>query len=526
MRALSAGVAALWLWSAAAAAAQPQVTSERPDTVAVTAYRDRPAVTGARARREMDDPRTGLALITETRTIDLPKGPASVSFRGVADGLIPESVAVEGLPDGVLERNYRFDLLSPGSLLERFVGEQVRLVRTHRVSGRVVEETARVRSGPNGVVLELADGLEALSCSGAPERLVFDRVPEGLGASPTLSVTTLSAAAGRRTVRLSYLTTGLEWSADYVARIRPDGRGLDLSGWITLENQGATGFVNAPTQVVAGNLARDREALPETPDPVNVTLRCWPSDRTHTQPRSGRAPAPLAQGGFDEVDGDFYEEGEVESVVVTGSRIRRVVQGDLGDYKLYTLPEPTTVAARQTKQVLFLEQEGVPFERVYTFTLDPDAFTDEDAAVEVTLRMENTAAGGLGKPLPDGTVSVRERDGRGRLVLAGEQLLRDTPVGAPLRLVIGRALDVIVEPRVVAEDDLPNGRVRRVIEAVLLNAKPHAVRLDLRHAGEQGVNPVRRTSHRSRMEDGYPTWTFRLAPGARQVLRYTTLAEN
>ena len=61
------------------------------------------------------------------------------------------------------------------------------------------------------------------------------------------------------------------------------------------------------------------------------------------------------------------ESSEVDEIIVTGSRVTRKLaeQGELGDYKIYTLPEPTTVAARQTKQVRFLDQPSVTYERVY-----------------------------------------------------------------------------------------------------------------------------------------------------------------
>ena len=45
------------------------------------------------------------------------------------------------------------------------------------------------RSGSNGGgVLQTAAGIEALRCSGLAETLVYDRVPTGLSARPTLSV--------------------------------------------------------------------------------------------------------------------------------------------------------------------------------------------------------------------------------------------------------------------------------------------------------------------------------------------------
>ena len=58
-------------------------------------------------------------MISETREVDLPAGRTRIRFEGVADAIIPASAAVEGLPGAVIERNFDYDLLDPGSLIEK-----------------------------------------------------------------------------------------------------------------------------------------------------------------------------------------------------------------------------------------------------------------------------------------------------------------------------------------------------------------------------------------------------------------------
>src|SRR3546814_18180445 len=50
---------------------------------------------------------------------------------------------------------------------------------------------------------------------------------------------------------------------------------------------------------------------------------------------------------------------------------RKVVEEQLGDLKLYRVPEPTTVASRQSTQVRLLDRAGVPVERIYTAEIGP-----------------------------------------------------------------------------------------------------------------------------------------------------------
>ena len=57
-----------------------------------------------------------------------------------------------------------------------------------------------------------------------------------------------------------------------------------------------------------------------------------------------------------------------EHIVVTGSRMRTANfarQEELGDLKLYRIPEPVTVASMSQKQVAFLEKSAVPFEKIH-----------------------------------------------------------------------------------------------------------------------------------------------------------------
>jgi hypothetical protein len=497
---------ALALWALAASPDAAQAVSDAPSAASVTIYRDRNIATGDLGTL---DPSQGLALITETRTVEVPAGASRIAFRGVADTMVPETVAVEGLPGTVVERNEDFDLLSPGSLVARSIGRTVRVVQTERGAGKVAERQAVIRSGPDGVLLDFGGRLEALGCDGVPTRLVFDRVPAGLGDKPTFSVLANLPQAGRYTVRLSYLATGFSWSADYVARIRPDGRTLDLAGWLTLSNKSSAGFAQAPTQVVAGELQRDEATRPPRVEAQEITPNCW-GQAVRFADRPAFAP-PMQR----------MSAGEVQEMVVTSAK-RQAVLSELGDYKLYTLPEPTNVAARQTKQVAFLDQPAVPFERVYVYRLDPYAAPDPEQAQQapdVVLRLQNKAQFGLGKPLPSGTVSVMEPGGGG-LVLAGQQAVRDTPVGLPLELVIGRAMDVLVAPRVTRDVRADDRHTRSVVVAVA-NGKPGPVVVEFHQPRIGRDFAISAASGTATAKAGDEVWTLRLRSGERARLSYT-----
>lgn len=504
------------------------IVSPSPGQVAVTIYRDPQAASFYDEIEDGDyDISTGLAMVTETRTIEIPAGNSTIVFRGVADAIVPQTAAIDGLPALVLESNFDYDLLSPGTLILKSLGRRVRVVRTDDATGRSTEQHGTLISGPEGVMLGIDGKVEALNCSRASEKLIFDAVPESLISEPTLSVKVKAEQAGSYTIALSYLALGLDWSADYVAQINADGRTLNLTGWLTLVNRGATTFANAPTEVVAGELARTpEETQPPGPSDHIVRPRCWPIgsfansvvDRISSED-IGRYP-----------DGGAYalqRSYDVEEIAVTGMRGSiQAKLSELGDYKLYTLAEPTTVAARQSKQVRFLSQPKVKFDRLYTYRFDPDEYRspqDYQPGPVATLRIKNEKRQGLGRPLPSGTMAVLEPAQSPRLVLAGEKELKDTPIGLPFDIELGEAMDVFVET-VVTDDETFETEVgdeeQANVEVRFGNDKPVPVVIEFRQAAAEGLRIVRE-SRKHTMKDGDPMWRLELPAGGRASLSYT-----
>jgi hypothetical protein len=537
MRAALMAATALISLLAAPALAQTVSTSEKADTATVVIYRDQPVDTVdlmERSRQSWNTlDREGLALIVETRTIDVPAGDAVIRFEGVSTGIVPQSVTIEGLPSAVLEQNADFDLLTPGSLLDKSIGDTVQVVRTNPANGRQEVRTAVVRSGGAGAVLEIDGKYEALSCSGLIQRVIFEDVPEGLSDQPTLSIRTRSDAPGRYTVTLAYLSTGLQWSTDYVARLSPDGRTLDLTGWLTLANFGGTTFPDAPVQVVAGDLQTTGQSVPVDPVVRRRSPGCWPQDTTTNgvnpdmkdmyedfyppvSPPPPPAPAPPA----------MRARADADEVVVTGSRIAR--QEELGDYKIYTLPSPTTVAARQTKQVRFLERTAVPYDRVarqWIGSLWETPGETETSTPRLVFRLRNTEAGGLGIALPGGNWSLRQIMPDGRSVLAGEAEIEDRPVGLPLELTRGDASDVQVRMRVTADGERTRGALItawREVEVVVSNLGGDAETVELipREFNQTGFRIVRESTPSAVTDAGWPAWTLTVPPGESVTLTY------
>ncbi|MGE4429946.1 MAG: DUF4139 domain-containing protein [Sphingobium sp.] len=408
------------------------VISPAPLSSSVTVYRDGGRDEGRFNLRWL----RGYALISEKRRITLPAGDAVVRFEGVADGMIAVSAVVSGLPGGVEEKNRDARLLSPAALLDGSLGNRVHLRRTNPATGRVTETQAIVRSGPdNAVVLETPAGIEALRCSGLPETLVYDDVPDGLSAKPTFSVHTSSAQAGEAEVTLTYLATGFDWGASYVATLGEDGKTLDLFAWLTVANGNGARFDQAQLLAIAGepNRTSDFDALVPRGDSPSLTLSCWPMDSTSTRPNAPPPPPPPPPPAPMMVQMEAsYAARSMDKITVTAM----ARQEDLGDLKLYRVPMPVDILPNGQKQVAMAQRESVPVTRYYAGTIDPSDTDGLDIPLAITLRMQNREKDGLGLPLPAGGVAVMQRRGEEELLLA-TSTMADRAVGEKVEIDAG-----------------------------------------------------------------------------------------
>lgn len=370
----------------------------------------------------------GTTLVQDIRNLRLPSGVTRQEFRDVSEEIRPETVRLSAADVTIVEQNFDYDLLTPSALMEKAVGQTITIVRTNPGTGAETREQARVLAANEGVVLDIGGRIEVLRDDGLPVRVIFPSLPPNLRARPTLSVTLDSARAGERPVSLAYLTSGLSWRADYVALFDEAKSTIDVQGWITLNNSGATPFPNANIVMVAGS------------------------------PRSG---------------GGGPRGGMVTAGTETADRAR------LGDFYLYPIEARTTVAANQQKQVAFLNVGGVPARRGYQFRTGWLSTSEQPISAASVLSFSSARADGLGDALPAGTVRVYIRDAQGQPQFIGENGIGHTPMGSTLAIKTGDAFDVRVRPVVESRERLAPNRFRTTQKFTLTNARSEAVTVEL-----------------------------------------------
>ena len=348
-------------------------------------------------------------LVREVRGLELERGRVELDFGDVARTIQPETVHIRSLAGEdllrVLEQNYRYDLLNPQKLLEKYVGRSVKVYRWNETLGRDEVHEAEVLAAKAGTILRIGDEITF----NYPGRIAFPEIPENLIAKPTLSWL-LESERKHQDVEVSYLAGGLNWKADYVFVIDENDALGDLTSWVTLTNHSGATYENAQLKLVAGDVQR-------------VSPRI---DRHFDYGAKSRLTEAANAG--------FRSEGFFE-------------------YHLYTLERPTTLRDNEQKQVTLLEAAGVPIHKRLIFYGAAQYYrgsygqVKSNQKVGVYLDFENSEENQLGMALPKGIVRVYKADSEGSKQFIGEDQIDHTPRDERLRIKMGEAFDVVGDRR-------------------------------------------------------------------------------
>jgi hypothetical protein len=424
-----------------------------------------------------------LALVEHVRPLSVAAGTHRLEFQGVSAQIMSQTVSFAGSGLTVIEQNFDYDLLTPEKLMEKAVGQTVRIVRTNPGTGRETEETAEVLSTVGGVVLKIGERIEVLRDDGIPARVIFDEVPPNLRANPTLSILANASQPVNGDVTLAYLTRGLSWNADYVALFDEPQGNVSLQGWITLTNNSGTTFANANAQLVAGDV-----------NVVGSEAEWWQAYNFRRERRN-----VLRAGGVEASDRE-----------------------QLADYYVYPLAAATTIANNQNKQVSFLSAERVRANRGYEQTFYSFFSQDEPVSAEVRVRFSNSRAGGLGDQLPSGVVRVYTRDARGQPQFVGEDRIGHTSAGSDLALKIGDAFDVTIQPTLRQTTRSSRRATDYAMSYLVRNARSEAITVTIRQDSLWRFNEVIAQSIQGRRTDADSfAWDVPVPPNGETELTFT-----
>lgn len=353
----------------------------------------------------------GTSLVRERRTISLQPGLNTLDITDVTALIDATSVTFQAVENvAVLEQNYLYDLVGGDALLRRYLEQTIEITTE---DGNLF--TGTLLSAQHGdIILSLTNGQVVYATLDKIRDIRFPALPGGLMTRPTLRWLLQSEVSGTQAVELTYLTGGLNWTADYNLLLAVGNKSFDLNGWVTLDNHSGATFENAQVKLVAGDVKR---------------IQAEAMDNRLMARKINYAAAPEPQ----------------------------VEQREMFEYQLYEIKRPVRVAHNETKQVEFVVGTNVPCKTYYVY--DPvgtwysgyrSVLTDRYYAIGMTkittwLEFSTGTESGLGEDLPAGRIRVYQQDTDGAAVLIGENHINHTPKGETVEFELGAAFDLVDE---------------------------------------------------------------------------------
>ena len=410
------------------------------------------------------------AVVRQDVPLDLKLGTTSVRFADVTMHLEPDSVILRD-PSGkrplqVLEQNYRADPVSEALLLSLYEGKTIdflvqRADKQEIVPGKIIRsgyvphspmamnlygqqyyQAQNYAQGSEQPIIEI-DGKVRFGLPGTP---IFPALGDDTILKPTLQWLLNAEKPGPLHAELSYVTGGFTWQADYNIIAPEKGDGVDVVGWVTMDNQSGKSFENARIKLMAGDVNK-------------------------IQPGNEFGALRAA----------------AKSMAVAGNIDAAVTEKAFDEYHLYTLAHSTTLHDRETKQVEFVSAQNVAAKQMYIYDgAQVDRFngwsaenirnnaeygTESNPKIWVMREFVNSEANHLGIALPKGRVRFYRRNDDGQVEFTGENNIDHTAKNETIRIYTGNAFDVTGERRRV--DYKIDNRNHQIDESFEIKVRNH-----------------------------------------------------
>ncbi len=239
---------------------------------------------------------------------------------------------------------------------------------------------------------------------------------------------------GEATIQITYFTSGITWSSDYVAIADKDEGKLDVDGFVRVTNNSGEEYENAQIRLVVGtiNLVEKIAQLAKVPMDQVKEL---------SKDKVGRMRREVMSESLDRA----AVGGATSSAGAPAPAEKEIIKEGLSEYFIYSVEGTETIPNGWSKRMRSFEGKGVPLKVEYRYR--PKEYGDQ--LVRLYL-MTNNKESKLGTtPLPDGMVRVFRNNGRDGLSYLTQQSIKYVPIGDKIELNLGVDENVVFDLRKV-----------------------------------------------------------------------------
>ncbi|MDZ4122000.1 MAG: DUF4139 domain-containing protein, partial [Candidatus Cloacimonadaceae bacterium] len=191
---------------------------------------------------------------------------------------------------------------------------------------------------------------------------------------------------------------------------------------------------------------------------------------------------------------------------------------DFHDFHMYTLDQKVSFANNQTKQIQLFETKTISAESLYEYT----SFAD---GVRSIITFENTAAKGIGVPLPKGIIKVYKEDTDKNLEFIGEDRINHTGRNETVRVTTGKAFDLVGQSVVKDQKTISNRITERTIEIRLRNNSKEKKTIEVIHQLNPSSRILSPEPKHIRDHENKAKFVFEVAPDKEHVFSFVERTE-
>jgi hypothetical protein len=233
---------------------------------------------------------------------------------------------------------------------------------------------------------------------------------------------------GEATIQITYFTSGITWSADYIAIADKDENTIDIDGFVRITNNSGEEYENAQVRLVVGTINLVEKIAELAKVPMNEVKAL--DKKVREEFRRDAASRMM----------DRFAAGAA-APAESAAKEKEIIKEGLSEYFIYAIEGTETIPNGWSKRMRSFHGEGVPLKIQYRFR--PREYGEQ--LVRLYL-MTNNKESKLGTtPLPDGVVRVFRNNGRDGLSYLTQQSIKYISIGDKIELNLGVDPDVVFE---------------------------------------------------------------------------------
>lgn len=239
-----------------------------------------------------------------------------------------------------------------------------------------------------------------------------------------------SEMEGEATIQITYFTSGITWSSDYVVIADKDEARLDIDGFVRVTNNSGEEYENAQIRLVVGTINLVEKIAQLAKVPVG-----------EVKDMDGAKLGLMRREVLAESIDRSASGGAANAACMPAAAEKAIVKEGLSEYFIYSIEGTETIPNGWSKRMRSFAGKGVPMKVEYRYR--PKEYGDQLVRLYLMTNNEESKLGTT--PLPDGMVRLFRSNGRGGLSYLTQQVTKYVPIGDKIELNLGADPNVVFE---------------------------------------------------------------------------------